>query len=480
MRFLVVPPIRILRSILLPHLACSNTLIKSEMESKIRRLRKNQEKEGDGDDLDGLSYLPDSILIHILSFLDTKSVVRISVLSKRYKHLWTSMQCLDFKLPEVYTDTVRFYDGYDISRSTNSSVDSFESYVNHVLKRREHSNLISFTLSLHKSVNLGFFKDSIEYAARHKVQHLRIRGYVKQKPAPLPKLLLSSSSLITLHLHNATSYCMQLPKSAALPSLKLLCLKKFVFFDENFNGEVFSGCPNLETLVLSKCCIRPGNKLKVLDVNCLNLKNLEIRNWRSPWRYFNDQMINVNAPKLNFFKLQGHLARVNFKDGLHFLYDTCIDFCCPTACSTVNTTERKLRTSEVFLNMLGNLSNVKTLSLSLKAIEVLSALPDIQLRTPLIFENLRYIRFSAEKKYKEKTIPIKTVVRLLERASTCVLVVDGSKEPKLSPDCATVKRKHKDATHIALPGNVMHFLLASAPSAEFLTIEAPQVQSDQD
>ncbi|KAL0360091.1 UNVERIFIED_CONTAM: F-box/FBD/LRR-repeat protein [Sesamum radiatum] len=341
------------------------------MESKSKKLKRNQERKDERYDLDKLSYLPDSILTHILSFLDTKSAIRTSVLSKRYRLLWTLSPCLDFKLSEFYTRSLDSYDGYVFSQVKNSSVGSFESYVNHVLRRREHSNLTMFRLSLHKDVGLEFIENCVNYAAQHKVQHLRIRGFVKRKPLTLPKLLLTSSSLITLHLHNATSYCIELPKSVALPNLKVLRLKNFQFSDKNFNGQVFSGCPSLETLVLSKCCIKPGNSLKILDVNCLNLKNLEIKYWRSPWKCFDEHMINVNAPRLVSFKFQGHLARVSFKEALPCLDEASIDLCYPTSCFGVDASERKLRTSERFLSMLRHICNVKFLSLSLKTIEVL-------------------------------------------------------------------------------------------------------------
>ncbi|KAL2231885.1 UNVERIFIED_CONTAM: F-box/FBD/LRR-repeat protein [Sesamum indicum] len=446
------------------------------MESKSKKLKRNQERKEERCDLDKLSCLPDSILTHVLSFLDTKSAIRTSVLSKRYRLLWTFSPCLDFKLSEFCTRSLDSYDGYVFSQVKNSSVASFESYVNHVLRRREHSNLTMFRLSLHKDVGLEFTENCVNYAAQHKVQHLRIRGFVKRKPLTLPKLLLTSSSLITLHLHNATSYCIELPKSVALPNLKVLRLKNFQFSNKNFNGQVFSGCSSLEILVLSKCCIKPGNSLKILDVNCLNLKNLEIKYWRSPWKCYDEHMINVSAPRLASFKFQGHLARVNFKEALPCLDEACIDLCYPTSCFGVDASERKLRTSERFLSVLRDICNVKFLSLSLKTIEILSVLPDLQVCALTIFENLRFLKFTTEDKYREKTMRIETVMRLLERIGTDVLVLDGSKEQKqkLLPESANCKSKHKDATHIAIPANVIHFFLESSPAAEFLSVEIPK------
>ncbi|KAL2520142.1 F-box domain-containing protein [Forsythia ovata] len=171
---------------------------------------------------------------------------KTSVLSKRYRLLWTSLPCLDFK----------FFGHF---------IDRFSLFVNHVLARREPSNLSMFRLSLKKAVGSAFLDNCISYAAKHKVEHLRIRAYTNDSPSTLPRWLLNSSWLRILRLNNVTCYSMLLPKSLALPGLKVLWLKNFVFSDENYNGELFSGCPSLETLILNKCCIRPEDKLKVLD-----------------------------------------------------------------------------------------------------------------------------------------------------------------------------------------------------------------------
>ncbi|KAL8485962.1 hypothetical protein ACS0TY_028026 [Phlomoides rotata] len=441
-----------------------------------KKLKRNQEKREErcDEDLDRLSCLPDSILTHILSFLDTKSVIRTSVLSKRYKLLWTMSPCLDFKLTELLSDSFDSYDASVFSQGKSSHVVSFMAYVNRIMQFREHSNLVAFRLSLHKDVCLDFAQKCIDYAAHHKVQHLRLRGFFKRKPFALPEMLLNSSSLITLHLHNATCNCIELPISAALPSLKVLCLKNFEFCDRNFSGGLFVGCPNLETLVLIKCCIRPVDKLKALDVNCSNLKNLEIEYWRSPWRCFDEHMINVNAPKLAFFKFQGHLVRVNFKDVLPCLERACIDLCYPTACFMVNANERKQMISESFLSMLHHLCNAKLLSLSLKTVEVLCAVPDLHVRAPIVFENLRVLKFTAENKYREKTIRIETVTELLDSIASGVLIFDASKETKVLPQSPKPKTK-KESRHISIPAHVLHFLLEGSPAVEFLSIEIPNL-----
>jgi hypothetical protein len=47
---------------------------------------------------DRLSDLPDSLIQSILSFLESRQAVRSSVLSRRWRHLWRSVPCIDIDL----------------------------------------------------------------------------------------------------------------------------------------------------------------------------------------------------------------------------------------------------------------------------------------------------------------------------------------------------------------------------------------------
>lgn len=62
-------------------------------------------KNNDGD-IDWLSSLPDSLLLHILSFLPTKTCVKtINIMSRRYRNLWEHLQVFDF-----HNDYLRYDD----------------------------------------------------------------------------------------------------------------------------------------------------------------------------------------------------------------------------------------------------------------------------------------------------------------------------------------------------------------------------------
>ena len=60
---------------------------------KNRKFRKKQNAKKRRKRIDDL---PDLIIQHILSYLSTEEAVRTSILSKRWKYLWTSIPKLDF------------------------------------------------------------------------------------------------------------------------------------------------------------------------------------------------------------------------------------------------------------------------------------------------------------------------------------------------------------------------------------------------
>jgi hypothetical protein len=47
---------------------------------------------------DMISNLPDNVLIHILSFLSTKNAIKTSILSTKWRHLWTYLSVFDFRI----------------------------------------------------------------------------------------------------------------------------------------------------------------------------------------------------------------------------------------------------------------------------------------------------------------------------------------------------------------------------------------------
>ncbi|KAJ8438022.1 hypothetical protein Cgig2_030003 [Carnegiea gigantea] len=53
---------------------------------------------GKNDHVDRISNLPDFVLLHILSFLDTREACRVSILSKEWTSVWRTASFLDFQI----------------------------------------------------------------------------------------------------------------------------------------------------------------------------------------------------------------------------------------------------------------------------------------------------------------------------------------------------------------------------------------------
>nr|XP_009777744.1 PREDICTED: F-box/LRR-repeat protein 25-like isoform X2 [Nicotiana sylvestris] len=302
--------------------------------------------------MDRIGGLPDGILIAILSFLDTKTAVRTSVLSKRWKLVWTSLPVLDFE---------------NVPYSRWKSRIEFIFFVRHVLARRCNSQLVKLRLSVDDIVYSSFSEECMTYAADHRVKNLIISAFTTENPVFIPTCLLSSQFLEFLELNCAIRYTITLPKSWTFTNLKVLKLKNFVFSDDNFDdGKIFSGCPKLESVILCKCAIKGRGELKELEMKCLELKKLEILYWRSPLSCYDIHRINVIAPKLSSFVFKGHVAKVCFKEDLGCLDRVCIDLRYPKWNSAE---DRKRWTGECFMTMFGQFCSARFLSLSIDTVE---------------------------------------------------------------------------------------------------------------
>ncbi|KAL8156671.1 hypothetical protein AgCh_001677 [Apium graveolens] len=112
------------------------------------------------DEGDRLSSLPDDILHQILSFLGTRQAVQTSVLSKRWRHVWTTTSSLTF-------------DWYDqLFPYTHSGIIKF---MEHVLSNRNHETPVScFKLFAVYPFPPNFLRRLIRYPIDHNVVEVDI------------------------------------------------------------------------------------------------------------------------------------------------------------------------------------------------------------------------------------------------------------------------------------------------------------------
>ncbi|EYU44925.1 hypothetical protein MIMGU_mgv1a018043mg, partial [Erythranthe guttata] len=172
--------------------------------------------------IDRLSDLPDSILCHILSFLLTRNSVATSILSRRWRYLWSFVPNLDFDL-EVESTAI-----------------------DRVLLLHKLQKIDTFRITEGYGYTDCQIETWIRFAVERNVKNLDLHfGYEGWVP-PSPKCLLTCKTLVDLRLTNCTVF--PVTGVVCLPSLKMLHLQFYHAYETL--PHLLSGCPVLENLLL--------------------------------------------------------------------------------------------------------------------------------------------------------------------------------------------------------------------------------------
>ncbi|CAL1373564.1 unnamed protein product [Linum trigynum] len=250
----------------------------------------NNKKAGGKRRRDRLSSLPEPIIHHILSFLDTKSAVQTSVLSRSWRSAWKHVPALDL-------------DQYSFQHYS-----SFHRYVGKVLSLRYplHLETVRFVDDELRSDGRD---DSlvirvIQYALSHDAQHLVIyqgNDIISRDIYRFSDVFGSVSSRNNLKSLRLSGFELDRgfgsPCSWMLTTLHLVtCL---VAWDQEVL-EPFSNCPCLKYLVISDwlwlsdgipCYDVDEKRIKIHGLELLSLKLESVQ-----FRY-----VDIFAPKLKFF-----------------------------------------------------------------------------------------------------------------------------------------------------------------------------------
>ncbi|KAL3619061.1 hypothetical protein CASFOL_036631 [Castilleja foliolosa] len=206
--------------------------------------------------IDRLSALPDSLIIHILSFLDcdVKEVAATCVLSKRWQFIWSELPRLYFsnhsRLIEGKRDFVSWVGRTLLLRSSGTHLESLE---------------ISF---FHYDECFATdFNGWVRFAIRSKVEALSFVIHSSPHSYKPPQVLYSASSLRYLYV----LHCVLAPGVAIdWPSMTHIWIKN-AEVDENLIRKIILGCPLLRSLSLSQCW-----GFERLDLDSTSLNMLEI------------------------------------------------------------------------------------------------------------------------------------------------------------------------------------------------------------
>ncbi|CAN0891707.1 Putative F-box/LRR-repeat protein At5g02930 [Linum grandiflorum] len=234
--------------------------------------------------IDRLSDLPDCMLHHILSFLDTQSSVQTSVLSKRWTSLWKYVHVLTFSTPLFRTNSA-----------------GLESFVENVLSHRSDcSRVTRVTWKLGGRGIKDLVDKVIRYAASHGVQELYLLTN-NGSPDAFESICASYQSLKVLEIEGIDIEKTHVGLWSRFQLLETLTLTycNLVFADAA--TDAFANFPRLETLKLLYCnklrdCDDDTSETSVLKVTAPKLLHLEMVS-----TFFNS--LEIVAPKLQSFTL---------------------------------------------------------------------------------------------------------------------------------------------------------------------------------
>ncbi|OMO57134.1 hypothetical protein CCACVL1_25983 [Corchorus capsularis] len=269
-----------------------------EFESPVVKTQKPLKKDSS---VDNISRLPDEILTHIFSHLSTKEVIRSSILSKRWEHVWTLAPNVDF------SDHFRYSAPVDKAKFS-----LFKGFVDGVLFH--HGGPIKKCFlncaTLHSAPYIYAWISAVLSCQVEELTVYSSYSGIKE----LPWDLFICKTLVSLKLFGG--FVLDLPYYVCFPCLKKLHLDSLIYVDDSSMERLFAGCLVLEELHLKRVrgdCVLIANisvpSLKRLYLVVLNLEHIADHEYKTI----------INAPCLEYLEISDPASKdysVNFSASL--------------------------------------------------------------------------------------------------------------------------------------------------------------------
>ncbi|XP_028793870.1 F-box/LRR-repeat protein 25 [Neltuma alba] len=354
---------------------------------------------------DKLTSLPDEILQHILSFLDTKMAVQTSVVCKRLRYLWVSLPVLS-----IDSESFRYYS-------------SFSDFVLSVLSRKDaSSNICKFWFDIsnpiYSSIQMcidshdlfePLVKRVIDHVVDHGVQHLSF--HFPRIVDELPRLFYCQS-LKTLELLEII-----IPPNTNLDfhTLTSLHLVKCSFIlDGEGTLDPFQCCFNLKNLVISDC--RIPSRVKSFEISAPQLTNLTISRMEHVRNLNPHCKIVLTSTKITSFKfVESHILEFSIP-ALPFIESVDVDaLLADYLFGNEGLAKRKFVSH--LIEMLRAIGGAEIVGLSFETLTMLSKFPDV-LRCPSLFSRMKVLKVKVPHGPSSFTIPDKIITSLFSGSPT--------------------------------------------------------------
>ncbi|XP_048235699.1 F-box protein At4g09920-like [Ricinus communis] len=233
------------------------------MSSASKRQRANHDR---------ISGLPEPVLCHILSFLDTVDAVKNSILSRIWRHTWTSVGDLEFH--DSLCPNRRS------KRAKLAHMKSFVDFMNRVLMLHKHPYIERLSPTLNNAYSTSDINSWISAAVTHNVEELTLSIRI-ECTLQLPKILFTCESLKVMKIDSRIESLkflklysrieVKIPKFVCLPSLKVIHLESLHYSSVK---RLSSSCKVLEGLIIK------GYSENLIDYSSRRF-DIEVKNLRS-------------------------------------------------------------------------------------------------------------------------------------------------------------------------------------------------------
>ena len=179
---------------------------------------------------DVISTLPDSLLCHILSFLPTPDAIRTSILSSRWRPLWTLVPIL-------------YFNHQDLPQITHPVEDIVSSIFTLRNAGPDPAPIQKLCIILFDCWVSTHLETWVAASIRLCLQELEL-NLQYSKTSELPRSIFFSTTLAVLKL-NGDILLNPPPSSALLPSLKIMKLESVSYANRDSLSTLLAACPFL-------------------------------------------------------------------------------------------------------------------------------------------------------------------------------------------------------------------------------------------
>ncbi|XP_048497849.1 F-box/LRR-repeat protein At4g14096 [Beta vulgaris subsp. vulgaris] len=315
---------------------------------------------------DRISGLPDHIICHILSFLPTKYAVATSILSARWKYLWTSVAILDFDA-RLHRE---LYPLLNINANQGSEI-TFQNFVNRVMLLNDIPHIQKFRLIYECHNSPAPICTWLHVAISRDILELELDFFlsVQKEFIRFPRKFFMSNTLVVLKLSRMP---FTVPSFVCFPMLKILEIRRVMYLDDKCTQNLLLGCQVLEELVIEETT---REKPRVIDISIHTLKYFSFSykfvtdiSVDCPYKFF------INAPNLEYFHVKGRISDEFVVKNLETLINAHLDLR-----HTAVPADNYSLCHQRVCNLFKGLANTKLLMLSNDLVQLLCAVHDLNL-----------------------------------------------------------------------------------------------------